>query len=147
MNDVPLKTSRILFLAILNAQLLVPGILFAVRQPAPANANSAQTLTYVAVGMLVVVLALVQVVRGQVAAWMKENADTALAAVRDGKVPGRAHSLALMQAAALEMPALVAGVALFFGAPPALGAVPLTTVVLTLWVMPTAGALERMAQD
>lgn len=147
MQPIPLKTSRLLFLYLTATQLLFPAILFAVRKPVPQSDRLGQTLGYVAVGMLTLVLALVQAVRGQVVTWMKENAAEALAALREEKIPGRVHAQVLMQAAALELVALVAGLALFLGAQRELGAIPLTTFVLSLWVMPTAGSLERMVQD
>lgn len=147
MHGTPLKTSRILFLGVFSAQILALGVAFALRQQLPADAELAQLLGYVAAGILAAVLALVQVIRGQMATWMKENADEALGAVRAGKVPGRVHALAIVQAAALETPAVVSGVALAFGAPLALAAIPLTTLVVTLWLMPRASSLERMAQD
>ena len=147
MQPIPLKTSRLLFLYVTATQLLLPGILFAVRKPVPDNVQLGRTLAYVAVGMLTVVLALVQVVRGQVVSWAKENADEVLATVKEEKIPGRVHGLVLMQAAMLELVALVAGLALFLGAQRELAALPLTTFVMSLWVMPTVGSLERMVQD
>jgi hypothetical protein len=146
-HSVPLQTSRTLFLALTVGQLMAAGVMYVARQSLVPVPGVGRMVTLVALGFTVVALVMVQVLRMQLTAFLRENRDTALASLRTGRLPGRAHVLLLLQGAVLEMGGLVGSLALLLGGPVEAALLPLTAVTALLWVMPSADNLERLAQD